>query len=300
MRVSSILLVVIVLILVISSLCIWFYPSAQDFMTSNTMWNGITSFSRKFSADIIESPDKLPILPQQTVLITIPYLEYSDEELSRIKQFVADGGTLLLMDDYGHGNSILAYLGVKVRFTNKPLLDPLFYYRNQSLPRITDFTPEVRDEGIDVITLNHATTLTSVPESEVIAWSSSSSFLDTNENGSREEGEPQGPFPVAAQLHLGQGSLTVVADPSIMINSMVGRDNNDNFMKYLTHYKGGLKKVLVDSAPLTTSPRDVSRVRLVEAREVLSSPYTLLGISALIFVLVCRYTLKKGETIDQS
>ena len=297
MRVSSILFAVVILVLVISLLCIWFYPSVQDFMASNRMWNGIRSFCSEFSADNIDSLDNLPDLPEEAVLVAIPYLEYSDEELTNIKRFVDDGGTLLLMDDYGYGNSVLAYLGVGVRFTGKPLLDPLFCYKNQWMPRITDFAPEVKESGIEVVMLNHATTLTNAIESEAIAWSSSASFLDVNENGSWDEGEPKGPFAVAAKVRLGEGTLALVSDPSTIINAMVDRDDNYGFVRYLTGYKGEQEGILVDGSHLTKAPLDVSRTRLTGAREVLSSPYALLGITAIIFVAVSRYTLKKGETV---
>lgn len=297
MRVSSVLFTVVTLILVISLLSIWFYPSIQDFMASNTMWNGIRSFSTEFGADAIESLDDLPELPEKTVLVAIPYLEYSDEELVELKQFVADGGTLLLMDDYGYGNSFLEYLGVDARFTNKPLLDPLFSYKNQWLPRITDFSPEVKESGVEVIVLNHATSLTDVAESSVIAWSSGSSFLDINQSGAWDPGEPKGPLAVAAEFRLGKGTVALVSDPSIMLNSMVGRDDNYSFIRYLTGHEGEQKGMLIDSSHLTKAPLDVSKTRLIDSREVLSSPYALVGITALIVVVVSRYTLKKGETI---
>lgn len=298
MRVSSVLFAVVVLIIAISLLCIWFYPSIQDFMASNTMWNGIRNFSSEFNADDIESLGELPDVAEETALVAIPYLDYSNEELSKLKGFVEDGGTLLLMDDYGYGNSVLAYLGVSVRFTNKPLLDPLFCYKNQWLPKITDLAPRVKESGIDVIVFNHATTLTNVEQTEIIAWSSTTSFLDINENESWDEGEPKGPLPVATEVRFGKGKLVLASDPSIMLNSMVGRDDNYNFIKYLTTHKGEQKAILVDSAHLTKTPLDVSKTRLTGVREILSTPYPLLGIVALIFVVVSRYTLKKGESND--
>lgn len=297
MRVSSVLFAVVTLILVISLLSIWFYPSIQDFMASNTMWNGIRSFSTEFGADAIESLDDLPDLPEKAVLVTIPYLEYSDEELIQMKQFVTDGGTLLLTDDYGYGNSILTYLGVDARFANKPLLDPLFCFKNQSMPRITDFAPEVKDSGVEVIVLNHATSLTDVEPGETIAWSSSASFLDINQSGAWEQDEPKGPFTVAAEFRLGKGTVTLVSDPSIMINSMVGRDDNYSFIRYLTGHEGEQKGVLIDYSHLTKAPLDVSKTRLIDSRGILSHPYALVGITAMIVIVVSRYTLKKGETI---
>ena len=298
MRMSSVLFAVVVLIITISLLSIWFYPSIQDFMASNTMWNGIRDFSSEFSADNIESLGELPDVAEETALVVIPYLDYSNEELSKLKRFVEDGGTLLLMDDYGYGNSVLAYLGVSVRFTNKPLLDQLFSYKNQWLPRITDLAPEVKESGIDVIAFNHATTLTNVEQTDIIAWSSTTSFLDINENESWDDGEPKGPLPVAAEIRLGKGMLALVSDPSIIINTMVGKDDNYSFIKYLTTHNGEQKAILVDGARLTKTPLDVSKTRVTGVREILSTPYPLLGIVALIFMVVSRYTLKKGESND--
>jgi len=145
--------------------------------------------------------------------------------------------------------------------------------------------------------LNHATTLTNVTQSEALAWSSSASFLDLNENGAWDGGEPKGPFVVAAEFRLGKGTLALVSDPSTIINTMVGRDNNYSFIRYLTRHKDEQKALLVDYSHLTKTPLDVSKTRLINTREVLSSPYALLGITAMIFVVVSRYSLNKGETI---
>jgi len=298
-KVSSILITVLLLILVISSLCIWFYPSSQDFMISNAMWNGTRNFLSELNASSIESLDDLPNPPEEAVLVAIPYLDYNDEELSNIKRFVDNGGTLLLMDDYGFGNSVLAYLGVNIRFTNKPLLDPLFYYKNPSLSRITDFAPEVKESDIDVIMLNHATTLTNVMDSEAIAWSSDASFLDLNENDVWDVGEPKGSFIIAAKIQLGEGIVAVVSDPSMIINSMVDRDHNYNFIRYLTRYEGAQTRMLVDYSHLSNTPLDAAKTRLIGAREALSSPYALLCIIAVIFISVYRFTLKKGGSIGK-
>ena len=300
MRVSSLLSAVVAISLVISLLCIWFYPSVQDFMESNKMWNGIRNFCNVFDADNIDSLDDLPILPEKTALVAIPYLEYSDEELLKIKRFVNDGGTLLLIDDYGYGNSVLAYLGVNIRFSNKPLLDPLFCYKNQRIPRITDFAPEAKERGINAIMLNHATTLIDAEETQAIVWSSETSFLDMDENETWSEDEPKGPFPVAAKLPFGKGTLAIVSDSSIIISGMMGRDNNYRFIEYLTRYNGEQKKILVDRSHLSKTPLDISKTRLIGARERLSNPYALVGITAVIFMAVSRYTLKKGETIGQN
>ncbi len=221
MRVSSVLFAVVVLVLVISLLCMWFYPSVQDFMAANTMWNGVKNFSSEFGANNIDSINDLPDLPQEAALILIPYIEPSDEEVSKVKRFVDDGGTLLLMDDYGYGNSVLTYLGLPVRFSNKPLLDPLFCYKNQWMPRITDFSPEVKETGIRMVMLNHATALTNVEQSQAVAWSSSASFLDTNGDELWNQDEPKGPFPITASVRSGKGMTIVTSGLMIRARSIL-------------------------------------------------------------------------------
>ena len=297
MRVSSVLFGVVVMVLIISILSIWFFPSVQDFMATNSMWNGIKNFTDDFKATIIGTVDKLPALPENTVLIEIPYLNYNDKQMSDIKRFVEDGGTLLLMDDYGYGNEVLAYLGLEAQFSNKTLLDPLFNYKNQSMPRITDFTSDLEESGINVMTFNHATVLTNVTQSEVIAWSSAASFLDSDDNGVATDNESKGPFPVAAKFRSGKGTVAIIADPSIIISSMMDRDHNYRFIKYLTSRNGEPKEIMFDTSHLTKAPLDVSKERLLGIREAISSPYALVGITAMIFGVVSYYMLRKGEAI---
>jgi hypothetical protein len=296
MRVSSLLSIAVILVLVISLVCIWFFPSIQDFMASNVMWNGISHFSREFQADNADSLGSLSEVPVDSVLVAVPYLEYTGDELAAIKRFVDNGGTLLLMDDFGYGNSVLAYLGMEARFTNQLLLDPLFCYKNPAMPRITDFNPKI--DGVDEVMLNHATTLANVAEADAIAWSSSASFLDLNENSSWDEGEPKGPFPVAAKFKSGKGTVALVSDPSTVINTMVSRYDNYAFITYLTGRRGEQQEVFIDRSHLTKAPLDVSKIRLTNTREWLSNPYALLGITALVFVVISRTTVvKKGETL---
>jgi hypothetical protein len=294
-RVSSVLFGVVIIVSVISLLCIWAFPSIQDFMASNVTWNGIRDFYREFKADNIKSLDRLPGLPEGTTLVVIPCLEYSTEELAEIRRFAHYGGSLLLMDDYGHGNSVLEFLDLNIRFTKSPLLDPLFCYKNQQLPKIIDLEPEVKENGINVVVLNHATTLTDVEQTEVLAWSSETSFLDINDNGSWDESEPEGPFPIAARASFGRGKVTVVSDPGIMINSMLGRDDNYSFIRYLTASQGEQNSILVDSSHFEKTTLDASKTWAANAREILSTPYPMLGVVALIFIVVSRYTLKIGE-----
>jgi hypothetical protein len=291
---------VIILVVFVSLAAIWFYPSVQAFMASNTMWNGINKFSKEFNVQNIDSFAALPVAPKQDVLIAVPYVPYTTDELAQMKQFVENGGKLVMMDDFGYGNSFLEYAGIPARFDNTPLLDPLFNYKNEYFPRILDFNESVTGSGIKVIAFNHGTALSGVSQSQALAWSSSMSFLDTNQNGNLDPGETQGPFVVAASISLGEGTVDLVSDSSMIMNAAAGSNDNNAFVNYLMTSNGTPAKVLFDRSQVTKSPLDASKIQLDNMRGVLSNPYTLVGIIALVFVIITWYIYRRGLLIGGS
>lgn len=296
---SRILIMVVLVMVMVSLLSVWFYPSLQDFMATNATWNGIKGFSSEFKAEVLESISSLKNLSseaEKAALISIPTLDYNEEDLLIIRNFINDGGTLLLIDDYGHANTILSYLDIDIRFSEAPLLDPLFSYKNQKIPRITDFIPELKEAGINVLMFNNATALLNVLEPEAIAWSSKASFLDKDGNGVLSPRDSRGPLAVAAQVTLGKGKVIMISDPSIIINSMVGRDNNYDFIKYITSHDGESKQILIDGSHLGKAPLDTAKRMLSDAKKSLSNPYALIGLMAFVFIAVYRYTLWGGKS----
>ena len=291
---------VIILVVFVSLAAIWFYPSIQAFMASNTMWNGINKFSKEFNVQNIDSFAALPVAPKQDVLIAIPYVPYTTDELAQMKQFVENGGKLVMMDDFGYGNSFLEYAGIPARFDNTPLLDPLFNYKNEYFPRILDFNASITSSGIKVIAFNHGTALSGVSQSQALAWSSNMSFLDTNQNGNLDPGETQGPFVVAASISLGEGTVDLVSDSSMIMNAAAGSNDNNAFINYLMTSNGTPAKVLFDRSQVTKSPLDASKIQLDNVRGVLSNPYTLVGIVALVFVIITWYIYRRGLLVGGS
>ncbi len=297
MKTSGIIFNIVLVALTVSLLCVWFYPSVEDFIAGNRMWNGVKDFTESFEAENLESIDELAAAPVGIAMVAIPYLEYAESHMDRMREYLENGGTLLVMDDYGYGNTILEYLGVTPRFSGDTLLDPLFNYKNQYLPRVTDFAPAVTESGVDVILLNYATALTGLADADVLAWSSEASYLDSNANGSLDSFEAAGPHPVAAEIACGKGRLILVADPSIVINTMVGRDDNNAFVEWLMSRHGDVTRVVFDNSHLSDTPLDVSKAGLTDTRDLLSKPYPVIGITALAFIGISRFTLRKGEKV---
>jgi hypothetical protein len=293
MKIANMLILVLAIIFVASIGAIWLYPSAQDFMDGNTMWNGIHKFSNEFNVTLTDSLSSFANSSGKDALIAIPYIEYTDSELKDIKNFVNGGGTLVIMDDFGFGNSITAYLGLKARFSNSILLDPLFCYKNQNLPRITDFSGSLKDAGINSLTLNHATVITGIEDADVLASSSSYSYLDSNLNGEEDDNETRGPLTVAAAVPLGNGNIVLVSDPSIIINTMVDMNDNYAFMGYLFNRFSNGATVSLDRSHLSKSPLDTSKIKLEQFRHALNNRYVMLGAVVLLFVIITFYISKK-------
>ena len=298
MRIIRLVVIALSIVLFVSWLSITLYPSAQDFMRANPFWNGLREFSDRFEVDLVLTLDEVVPEERGTVLIAIPYQPYSDEELARITDFVNAGGTLLLMDDYGYGNQVLRALGLDMEFYGQPLLDPYITYRNQWLPLVTDLAPEIKEAGIEQLTLNHATALRVGESYKILARSSDTAYLDENGNEAWDEGEPRGPLVIAATATVGQGSVTAISDPSILINSMIGRGDNAAFLKDVIRQAGESPRILMDTSHLPKAPLDRSKDAWQLSRERMASPYSQVLLVGAILSLTLLPVWRKGVNLE--
>lgn len=294
MKLKFLLLVALAIVLALT-VTIWLYPSSGDFRSDNPFWNGLSRFTREFPATPLSSLSSLPSEPKGTSLVLVPYLPLTENDQKILQDYVSSGGTLILMDDYGYGNDLLEYLGLETKFSGKSLLDPLFNYRNKWFPQVTDFASVPAASGVKSLLLNHATSLEEVPDAEVVAWSSPFSFLDVNGNSvwDKDEGEPTGPLPVAAQLPRGEGWLFLVADSSILINSMEERGDNLLFIQNIVRVSGAPGQVFLDQSHLPGQALDTAKEALETVRHPLATPLGVLGVIVIIVALTLGF--RKGE-----
>lgn len=295
MELRRFLLILALTIMALLAVVMWFYPSVQDFRQDNPSWNGIKTLSTRLQASSLESLGDLPSMSRGTSLVMIPYTSFTQPELKGLKDYVFGGGTLVLADDYGHGNEVLSYLGIKARFTQEPLLDPVFNYKNEWFPKITNFTGTPITSGVESLVLNHATAMSGVVEDEVIALSSSFSFLDVNHDSTWNEGEPRGPLPVVTRSKVGQGWLVLIADPSMVINSMLDMGDNYKFVKNILHFQVAEPAILLDQSHLPEAALDESKRMLAQTRDTLSTPGGTLGVLSVILTLSLMPIWRRGE-----
>ncbi len=286
----------ILIIVLALAVIVWFYPPTGDFSVGNPSWNGISTYSNIVKATLLTSFTDLPAASKGTSLILVPYEPFSKSEIAQLQAYVLNGGTIVLMDDYGYGNQVLNGLGLNIRFSGQTLLDPLYDYRNARLPKITDFTSSIINVNVSSIVFNHATCLTDISGATVIASSSSFSFLDLNNNGAYDSNEPNGPFPVAAYVKMSQGYIVAVADPSPLINGMINLDNNQQFVNNLVSIQTSNPKIFIDQSHLPKTSLDEGKTFLAAIYSFAATPLGTLSLIVVALALSLKPLLVRRET----
>ena len=298
MELHRFLMILTIALAIILSIVVWFFPSNEDFQVENPFWNGTRDISLAIPASPLESLFDLPPSPQGSTLILIPYLDFIPAELEELNSFVTQGGVIVLADDYGYGNQVLEYLGLKARFSGQTLLDPLFSYKNKWLPRISHLRASSVTNDTESLVFNHATCLIDVEAADVLAQSSSFSFLDLNGNQAWDKDEPTGPLPVISQHNLGNGQVILVADPSIFINSMEMIESNYTFIQNIAAITTA--ELLIDQSHLPPSNLRHSKNRLADIRGWLITPVGTLGLVILALTITLMPIWHKKERGEKS
>lgn len=272
---------------------VYLVPPNGDFQADNPYWNGLKSEFE--TIEITKTKSLMDISPPYTdkVLMVIPYQEISTNDLKILDDFINDGGILILADDFGHGNLLLSQLGLEVRFANTPLLDPVICHTNRWLPIIVRFATDPVTADITELVFNHPTSLIGVSEQDVIAWSSSMSFSDANNNGKWDNGEEFGPYPVIARYHQGNGQLILISDPSVFINSNQNLGDNSILLGNIAGL--GENGFFIDQSLLPSNELVLAQVLLHNLRQWLVTPTgTILLIIAVIgAVMMLLWPIRK-------
>ncbi len=296
----KVLLTLTLVIMLVLSAVIWFYPATGDFRVDNPFWNGLSAFSGQENIHALESFADLPSSGRGSALILVPYTGFSDVELGQLRSYVVSGGTLVLLDDYGFGNEVLSGLGLRMRFMGDTLLDPLFNHKNALLPKITNFANQSAVGNVTSVVFNHATGLSGTSDAFVVALSSGFSFVDVNGDGEFDAGDVSGPVPVVAFVGVGEGVVVAVADPSLLINGMVGFDDNLLFIRGVVGLGEGGVEVFVAQNHLPSSPLDEAKASLGVVYGVVASPLGTLSLIAIALALSLKSFLNRRGSNEKT
>jgi len=280
-------------------------PIDDPYSMHNTQWNGTSALTRRgFVAVTADLADTLSSAnATQVLLIVAPSRSFSKEEASSIGDSVRKGGLLVIADNFGSSNELVGLLGLPVKFDNRLLVDPLFYRKQPVFPVISDFTDSEFSMGLNELVLDYATILnvTATSEVKVLASSSAFSFLDSNRDGEKSPQEPSGPFPILAELQLGEGKILLFTSPASLANELIDEGNNSALVENVVKYRSRPEHrpvLLYDETHLEPSPFMAAKLMARQlATSILEGGMQLpakLELTALAIVLLAaRYVYRK-------
>lgn len=216
--------------------------STAAFGAYNLEWDG-TADARELAAAETESVIAVDTEPYETAepsgtvaVVLAPERVYEPDDAERVRQFVANGGTLLVADNFGptetadpYGNTLLEQVDATARFDGAPLRDERRYYESPALPLAEPVVTHPYTTGVDELTLNYGTAV-EPHEAEVLVRTFEFSYLDRDWSGDISESEELTSYPVVTVEEVGDGRVITVGDPSLFINSMLTRPGNAAFV----------------------------------------------------------------------
>jgi hypothetical protein len=262
------------------------YPPSDAYLLQNPYWDGMSTLRHDFSltgiSNLLYLSQLVPSASHDALLIIGPSLPYTKEEAAAISGFVRAGGLVVVADDFGTGNQLLALMNMSSRFNGNLLIDPLYNIKAGPLPLIT----QVNIPGVHTLAFNYATYLNVTdPDSTILAWSSPFSFADLYHTGSYIQGDPLGPFPVVASIHVGRGRVILISDSSLYINSMI--TEADNYASFASIVGG--RQPFIDTSHWVYSGTTQAKQLLVYAYDLVSTldlKYALVLAAGLLVAII--------------
>jgi hypothetical protein len=341
-RFGNILIVFFIMILLVISGLMLVNPGkkAQLSIYSDD-WHDISDFRADLEAldytisHVSSSPIYLRQIekPEKSVFIVAGLeREYNILEIEAISNYIYEGGSVILADDFGYGNSLMENIYIKTgdftssgtnnyklgyKFLENQVVD-IEYEKDPNYVKVTTDTyfqyelllnaPSgfIENEDIGYYEPDY------IENVEVLAQSSSLSWVDLNSNYSRDIGETSGPFPLILRVNwlpefdidspfqTGIPSLLLISDPSILINEMWDKADNREFI--LNHiYKilpNGGKIIFDESVHINENIiTEMANSYYVIFIYIFSHPAIFILIEFLLFILLLFLTFRTRPII---
>jgi len=241
----------------------------EEYSRYNTGWNGTSGFA---GAEVRDLRD---LDPGAALLILAPDRPFTAEEAGYLRAFLDGGGRVIIADEEGAANGLLADLGstMRVRPGNLASLD-----RNHADPGLFLARVVGNDTlfaGVETIRVNRPAAVEGgVPllETSILTWE------DADGDGRITGAETFEAAVVCAR----EGNLTVLGDPSLFINAMLAE--NPEFIE-------NTRPVLLDG----THSRTGTTNRIINTRLWIQETPLAVAAAVALAVLPVAYRFGRRE-----
>lgn len=208
------------------ALSLAFYaPTPTPLSPYNTGAGGSSGLVGLLGASVFRVSEGVPGGAGTVIVLAAGPLE--GEAVDRYLGFVEAGGVLVVFDEEGYSNPLLSRAAPGASVTGVGVLDEVYKYGDRG---------EIRARhglaGGGYLHLDGASAV-EAGGADVVAWSSTFSYLDLDGDGYYSPGEPLGRQPVAIRVGYGEGAIYVVGDLDVASNRLVGDAGNPVFLRSL-------------------------------------------------------------------
>ncbi len=259
--------------------------SAVAFGLYNPAWDGTSDFREAIDdeggdVELIEQTSEYEdVQANETVAFVVaPDTSYSEADADRVRQFVEDGGTLVIMENFGEpGAELLTAVGADAQPDGRLVLDNQQYDRGPAMPIATGVENHSRTTGVEQLSLNYATAI-EPGNGTVLVSTSEFVYLAEDDDDEIDDEDDLTSYPVATTEPVGDGDVVVVGDPSIAINAMYGEPDNAAFLR--AQY-ADTEQVLFDLSHADSVPPLVGTLLAIRGSALLQALIGLLAVGSL-------------------
>ncbi|WP_292521962.1 DUF4350 domain-containing protein [Methanoculleus sp.] len=257
--------VLIILLLATGAVYAHVTTTTEEYSRYNTGWNGTSNVAAEEVRELRDLP------AGATLLILAPEGEFTAAEVGCLRAFLDSGGAIILADEEGAGNQLLADLGSTIRIRPGSLASLDRDHVDPGLFRVEVTGNASIVAGVETLLVNHPA---AVEGGEPLLETSALTWEDGNGDGRVSGGETFRRTAVGAR----EGNLTVLGDPSLFINAMLPENPG---------FTGNLRgeRILIDAAHSRTGTTNLFINTLEWIRE---TPPAGAAIAALAILPVAR------------
>ena len=287
MKIAYAFLAFVGIVLLILPIAVPVIKTSAEFSMFNTKWDGCSKFAKLLAEKgevipILYSYNSVKLGKLKGVLIIIgPDVDFSSLEAKEVKEFLENGGTLFIADDFGTANSLLEKLGVKARFSTQPLKD-IFYSKRAEFPVVVRIEDPKLAVGVKRIILNIPS---AILRCNGKIFTSKVSIVGKNMKS----------YPIMAEIKYGKGKIILFSDPSMFINDMF--NENRQFIENLIMYLGSDKFYFDEAHHSDFNPYSITTVYIHQKLDRKKAFQVFVAVAALAIIVESGIIGRFAETI---